>query len=60
MYRSPLKDAASASWPFSGRACMYETRRVFSRSDGVSDVNVLGNLEFLDSYTIEASTTANK
>ena len=24
-----LKDAASASWPFSGRACMCETRRVF-------------------------------
>ena len=39
---------------------MYKTRRVFSRSDGVSDVNVLVNLEFSDSYTIEASTTANE
>jgi hypothetical protein len=29
---APRKDAASANWPFSGRACMYKTRRVFSSS----------------------------
>ena len=34
---------------------MYETRRVFSSSDEVSDVNVLVNIENLDSYDIEAS-----
>ena len=44
----------------SGRACMYETRRVFLSSGEVSDVNVLGNLEFSDSHTIEASITANE
>ena len=49
------KDAARASWPFSGRACMYETRRVFLSSDEVSEVKVLVNLYFLDSYDIEAS-----
>ena len=42
---APRKDAASASWPFFGRACMYETRRVFSSSGDVSEANVLGNFE---------------
>jgi hypothetical protein len=37
------KDAASASWLFSGRACMYETRLVFTSSGDVSEANVLGN-----------------
>ena len=49
------KDAARASWPFSGRACMYKTRRVFLSSDEVCDANVLGNLGNSDSYDIEAS-----
>jgi hypothetical protein len=31
------KDAASASWFFSGRVCMYETRRVFLSSGEVSE-----------------------
>ena len=57
---APRKDAASASWPFFGRACMYETRRVFLRSDEVSDVNVLVNIENSDSHHIEASTTASE
>ena len=39
---------------------MCKTRRVFSRSNEVSDVNVVVNLEFSDSYTIEASTKANE
>ena len=43
---APRKDAAPASWPFCGRACMYETRRVFSSSGEACDVNVLVNLEF--------------
>ena len=54
------KDAASASWPFSGRACMCETRRVFLSSDDVSEVNVLVNLFFTDSYDIEASSKASE
>ena len=29
-------------WPFSGRACIYETRRVFSSSDEVCYAKVLG------------------
>ena len=56
---APRKDAASASWPFSGRACMYETRRVFSSSDEVCYAKLLGNPENSDSYDIEASISAS-
>ncbi len=55
---APRKDAASASWPFSGRACMCETRRVFLISGDVSDANVLVNLENPNSYHIKASIRA--
>ena len=53
------KDAASASWPFSGRACMCETRRVFLSSGDFSDANRV-NLYFSDSHHIEASITASE
>jgi hypothetical protein len=43
---APRRDAASASWPFSGRANMCETRRVFLSSGEVYDVNVFVNLYF--------------
>jgi hypothetical protein len=46
------KDAASASWLFSGRACMCETRRVFPSSDEVCYAKVLVNLYISDSYDI--------
>jgi hypothetical protein len=57
---APRKDAASASWVSSGRACMYETRCVFASSGDVSDAHVLGNLYFSDSYNIEASIRAGE
>ena len=57
---APRKDAASASWPFSGRACIHKTRRVFSRSGYFSDANVLVNLENSDSYHIDASIKASE
>ena len=41
-------------------ACMYGTRRFFSSSGEVCDVNVLGNLENSDSYHIEASIRASE
>jgi hypothetical protein len=37
------KDAAPASWPFSGRACMCKTRRVFLRFDDLLLMNVRVN-----------------
>jgi hypothetical protein len=37
------KDSASASWPFAGRACMYETRRVFLRLQYFLSMNARGN-----------------
>jgi hypothetical protein len=52
---APHKNAASASWPFSGRACMCKTRSVFSSSGKVCYANVLGSLYFSDYYDIEAS-----
>ena len=56
---APRKDAASASWPVYGRACMYKTRRVFSSSGEDCQANVFVNLYFSDSYHIEASTIAS-
>jgi hypothetical protein len=38
---------------------MCKTRRVFLSSDEVSDVNVVVNLESIDSYDIEASISAS-
>ena len=38
---------------------MCKTRRVILSSDEVSDVNVLVNLENIDSYDIEASISAS-
>jgi hypothetical protein len=56
---APRKDAASASWPFSvERACVKLDVFLLS-SDDVSEVNVLVNLYFSDSYHIEASITAS-
>ena len=39
-------------WLFFGRACMYETRRVFSSSGEDCEPNVRVNLYFSDSYDI--------
>jgi hypothetical protein len=58
-----MKDAASASWPFFGRACRCKTRRVFSSSGEVLVKFVMQcacESLFSDSEYIKASFTAGE
>jgi hypothetical protein len=47
-------------WASSGRACMYETRRVLLSSGGVSECKCAWEFVFSDSYHIEASIRASE
>jgi hypothetical protein len=46
--------------PLAPRRSATRSENVFSRSDEVSDVHVLVNVYFLDSYYIEASIKASE
>ena len=54
------KDAASASWPWFGRACERKIRRVFLSSEEVCDINEIANLSNVASLYIKALTGASE